>query len=78
MKKLILTSAAVLFIAFTVSADNGAKCDKKSEKNCSTKECSKEATKKDACHSKDTKCKDHSSCDKTSKEKATTTPKSGM
>lgn len=78
MKKLILTSAAVLFIAFTVSADNGGKCDKKSEKNCATKECSKDASKKDACHSKDAKCKDHSSCDKTSKEKTTTTPKPGM
>ncbi len=70
MKKLILTSAAVLFIAFTVSANNDAKCAKKGEKNCSTKECSKDTTKKDDCHAK---CKDHSSCDKS--KKATASPK---
>ena len=73
MKKLIFTSAAVLFIAFTVSANNDAKCAKKGEKNCSTKECSKDATKKDDCHAKDAKCKDHSSCDKS--KKATASPK---
>jgi len=73
MKKLILTSAAVVLIAFTVSANNDAKCAKKGEKTCSPKECSKDASKKEDCHAKDTKCKDHSACDKTKKE--TTTPK---
>ncbi len=67
MKKLILTSAAVLFIAFTVSANNDAKCAKKGEKNCSTKECVKYSPKKENCQSKDTKCKDQGACDKTKK-----------
>ncbi len=45
MKKLILTSAVVLFIAFTGSANND-KCTKKDTKNCAAKEC---VTDKEKC-----------------------------
>ena len=42
MKKLILTSAAILFIGLTSFAQDGGKCAKKCEKKCDIKECVKD------------------------------------
>lgn len=66
MKKLILSSALVLFIAFTGSANND-KCTKKDMKNCAAKECVTEKEKcktnnactfapKEACGKESSKC----------------------
>lgn len=66
MKKLILSSAAILLFAFTTTANDG-KCSKKNEKNCSPKECSKGAKveNKNACSfSPEKKCsKESSKCE---------------
>ncbi len=41
MKKLILTSAAILFIGLTSFAQDGSKCAKKCEKKCDITACTK-------------------------------------
>jgi hypothetical protein len=42
MKKLVLTSVAILFIGLTSFAGNEEKCSKKCEKKCETTECKKD------------------------------------
>lgn len=42
MKKLILTSATILFIGLSAFAEDGGKCTKKCEKKCDYKECTKD------------------------------------
>ncbi len=49
MKKLILTSATVLFIGLTAFAGDGGKCAKKCEKKCEPKECTKDPNCKKIC-----------------------------
>ena len=46
MKKIILTSASVLFIVLSAFAQEGGKCDKKCIKKCDQKECVKECVPK--------------------------------
>ncbi len=69
MKKLILSSAAIILFAVTVSATVTTKSSKKAEKNCSPKECTKgggmENCKPASCKTEDPKCKDEKSCSKT-------------
>lgn len=65
MKKLILSSAAVLLISLSAFASNNDKCCKKETKNCTPKECTKEANGKSTkCEfSPDQKCsKDKTQC----------------
>jgi len=73
MKKLILTSATVLFIGLTAFAQDGGKCDKKCAKG---NECKKECSKDGVCNKKcgmnectaDMKCnKDNANCKKNCK-----------
>jgi hypothetical protein len=70
MKKLILTSATVLFLGLTAMACEGDKCGKKCEKKCDKQECTKGgACKKDGknkeCKMDDKACKhDKASCEK--------------
>jgi len=53
MKKLILTSAALVLFSLTSMAQDGGCCAKKSDKKCVTKECSKDANCAKKCESKD-------------------------
>lgn len=67
MKKLILSSAAIILFAVTVSATVTTKSSKKADKNCSPKECTKggmENCKPTSCTTPDPKCKDQKSCSK--------------
>lgn len=71
MKKLILTSATILFIGISAFAADGDKCAKKCEKKCE-KACKKDETCKKACADASMKCtkKDMKAC--AGKEKAAT------
>ncbi len=62
MKKLILTSATLLFLGFTVFAGDGDKCRKKCDKKCDKKECVKDANGDKKCSKAD--CKHDAKCDK--------------
>ena len=44
MKKLILTSATILFVGFTAFAQDGSKCSKKCDNKSDQKGCMKEGT----------------------------------
>lgn len=72
MKKLILTSATVLFIGLTAFAQDGGKCTKKCEKKCDMKECTKDGNCNKKCGmnecTADMKCnKDNQNCAKNCK-----------
>lgn len=67
MKKLILSSVVVLFIAAGVQAGTTEKTNKTTKKECSPAECKKEckdSEKKHECKPGESKCKDSKSCDK--------------
>jgi len=69
MKKLILTSATVLFLGLGAYAQDGGKCAKKGAKKCDQTECAKKCDKKcgmDDCTA-GMKCKDDKSCTKSCK-----------
>lgn len=65
MKKIILSSAAVLFVALSTIAQEPNQCPPNCEKKCTKKECSKGKCKDKACEkctgascdSKNKKCK---------------------
>lgn len=72
MKKLILTTATVLFIGLSAFAQDGGKCTKKCEKKCDQKECSKDVNCNKKCGmnecTTDMKCnKDNANCKKNCK-----------
>lgn len=65
MKKLILSSVVVLFIAAGVQAGTTEKTTKTTKKECNPTECKKvckESDKKD-CKPGEAKCKDNKACD---------------
>ncbi len=69
MKKLILTSATVLFIGLSAFACDGSKCTNKCENKNNQKECKKDASCEKKCSgnqsSVDFKCKkDNENCKK--------------
>ncbi len=75
MKKLILTSATVLFLSISSFAHDGDKCGKKCEKKCDQKECTKDSKCEKKCGKKecthDANCqKDQENCKKACKTKA--------
>lgn len=49
MKKVILTSATVLFLALTAVAQDGGKCCKKGDKKCEMAACTKDEKCKEKC-----------------------------
>ena len=71
MKKLILTSTAILLIAFTSSASD--KCSTKEKKNCATKKECKTDNKAACTFSPDKKCSTADAKCKTAEVKKTST-----
>jgi hypothetical protein len=56
MKKLVLTSVAVLMIGLTSFAGEGDKCSKKCEKKCETAECMKDGKCTKKCDMNSSAC----------------------